>query len=104
VCRELTKLHEEIARGPLATLITHFHEAPRGELTLVIEGARGLPAAPVEEAPATPLDIDVEIDQRLARGLSVREVAREIAPLAGLERREAYKRVVARRSLNTSSD
>lgn len=104
VCRELTKLHEEIARGPLATLCTHFHEAPRGELTLVIEGARGLTAAVVEDAPAAPLDVDAEIDERLARGLSVREVAREIAPLASLDRREAYKRVVARRRVDTSSD
>lgn len=37
VCRELTKLHEEIFRGTVREAITHFGE-PRGEFTLVIEG------------------------------------------------------------------
>jgi len=39
VCRELTKLHEEIARGPLSALVERFtRRAPKGEATLVIAG------------------------------------------------------------------
>ncbi len=38
VCRELTKLHEEVFRGRLSEALAHFQE-PRGEFTLVIEGA-----------------------------------------------------------------
>lgn len=38
VCRELTKLHEEVYRGDAASALEHF-EAPRGELTLVLGGA-----------------------------------------------------------------
>lgn len=38
VCRELTKLHEEILRGQVGQAIEHFQE-PRGEFTLVIGGA-----------------------------------------------------------------
>ena len=37
VCRELTKLHEEIFRGTVSQAMAHF-TAPRGEVTLVIEG------------------------------------------------------------------
>ena len=73
VCRELTKLHEEVARGSLAELCERFSETPRGELTLVIEGARepavgqddedeGVVASPV------PLDADALMDAR-SRGL-----------------------------------
>lgn len=40
VARELTKLHEEVARGNLETLAERFREGARGEITLVIEGAR----------------------------------------------------------------
>ena len=51
VCRELTKLHEEIWRGPISGAIAHFAE-PRGEFTLVIEGG----AAP-SAADAAPVDV-----------------------------------------------
>jgi 16S rRNA (cytidine1402-2'-O)-methyltransferase len=41
VCRELTKLHEEVLRGPLASLAQHFAEVePRGELVVVVGGNR----------------------------------------------------------------
>jgi len=39
VCRELTKTHEEIVRGPLVDLAEHFAEGARGEITVVVEGA-----------------------------------------------------------------
>ena len=37
VCREMTKLHEEVFRGTVSEAIEHF-EQPRGEFTLVVEG------------------------------------------------------------------
>jgi len=37
VCREMTKLHEEIFRGPLSAAVRHFNR-PRGEFTIVIQG------------------------------------------------------------------
>jgi len=98
VCRELTKLHEEVARGTLAELGARFAEAPRGELTLVVEGAReSIDAPATEPVKAAALDPDALIDARLAQGLGVREIARELAAEHGLDRREAYKRVVQRR-------
>jgi len=103
VCRELTKLHEEVARGTLAELCARFDEAPRGELTLVIEGARDESASSdddsEDDAPAVvvPVDPVALMDARLATGLGAREVAKELASALGIDRREAYKRVVAHR-------
>ena len=37
VCRELTKLHEEVFRGPVSLAVAHFQK-PRGEFTIVIQG------------------------------------------------------------------
>ena len=45
VARELTKLHEEVFRGSLSEAIDRFEE-PRGEVTLVIEGASARPPEP----------------------------------------------------------
>jgi len=41
VCRELTKLHEEVFRGPASLAVAHFQK-PRGEFTLVIQGTGDL--------------------------------------------------------------
>ncbi|MDB4988903.1 MAG: rRNA small subunit methyltransferase [Myxococcaceae bacterium] len=96
VCRELTKLHEEVARGTLHELSERFSAAPRGELTLVIEGLRESPDASDDEAPE-PVPVVVDpialMDARLASGLGVREVAKELAALLGIDRREAYRQV-----------
>ncbi|MFT3921137.1 MAG: 16S rRNA (cytidine(1402)-2'-O)-methyltransferase [Myxococcales bacterium] len=104
VCRELTKLHEETARGSLAELVAHFTEQePRGEITLVIEG-HGVSAEESDAAELDPeleaaeaLDIEASIRERLARGLGAKEIARELATLHGLDKRELYARVVALR-------
>ena len=105
VCRELTKLHEEVARGSLAELIAHFTEQePRGEISLVIEGhgfgaeAREEEEADAELEAAVEHDIETSIRERLARGLGAKEIARELASLHGLDKRDLYARVVALRA------
>jgi 16S rRNA (cytidine1402-2'-O)-methyltransferase len=50
VCRELTKTHEEVRRGPLADLVAWAAEGIRGEVTIVVAGA--VPAAAVADDPA----------------------------------------------------
>src|SRR5438270_2706924 len=49
VCRELTKLHEEVVRGPAAAVADRFAEPPRGEITLVVGPGAGA-GADVEAA------------------------------------------------------
>src|SRR5436309_1915143 len=78
VCRELTKTHEEIRRGPLASLAEWAAEGVRGEITLVVAGAV---AAPVE--------------------LSTDELAGAVAAeeAAGATRKDAIRAVVVRTGL-----
>jgi 16S rRNA (cytidine1402-2'-O)-methyltransferase len=93
VARELTKLHEEVARGTLAELAEHFADEARGEFTLVIEGDSG------EEAPAEArLDeagVEDEIRRQLDAGRRPREIAAEMAAASGIPRRVVYARVLS---------
>jgi 16S rRNA (cytidine1402-2'-O)-methyltransferase len=86
VARELTKLHEEIARGTLDALAARFAEGARGEVTLVVagaedgEGAREEPEEPLEE----------ELRRRLEVGEAPTSIAREVARARGLRRADVY--------------
>ena len=86
ICRELTKLHEEVRSGDLASLAEHYSGAAetRGELVIVV----GPP--PREQAP----DLDTLLRPALAR-LSVKEAVAEIAAVTGRPRREIYQRALA---------
>lgn len=97
VCRELTKLHEQVARGALSTLAAQFAGEVRGEITLVVEGAREKDKASEQAEAEAALDVPAWLREREARGLGVREVARELAELLKIDRREAYRRVLAAR-------
>ena len=89
VCRELTKLHEEIFRGTLSDAIDHFAE-PRGEFTLVIEGAGDAKPKP-EEA----IDIDRALLELKSRGVRAREAVQQVTQRSGLSHREVYRRWLA---------
>lgn len=82
VCRELTKLHEEIFRGTVRQAQQHFTQ-PRGEFTLVIEGVH----APTK----SDSDIEAELRRLRERGLSGREAASQVARAHGLPRRRVYQ-------------
>ena len=89
VARELTKLHEEIRRGPLAALAAHYGAAgePRGEIVILV-GAAGAAEAVSEEALAEEL--------RAALGaLSVKDAAAAVAARHGLPRRQVYALALA---------
>jgi 16S rRNA (cytidine1402-2'-O)-methyltransferase len=92
VARELTKLHEEIARGSLGELADRFGEGTRGEVTLVIGGAPGGEVADRDEEA-----LDAEIRRLVAAGKPAREIAAELAPRWQLPKREVYARAVAAR-------
>lgn len=85
VARELTKLHEEHARGTLAELVEWAATAtPKGEIVLVVEGA---PA----RAEATDDDIVAALGVALGAGRSRRDAADEVAAALGVGRRRAYQ-------------
>lgn len=89
VCRELTKLHEEVRRGILADLAAHYAEAgaPKGEAVVVI-------GPPLAEAPPAVEDLDALIREALLKGDSVRDVASHLAATHDLKKKAIYARAV----------
>jgi 16S rRNA (cytidine1402-2'-O)-methyltransferase len=87
--RELTKLHEEIARGTLIELSKRFAEGARGEFTIVVAGASAAKAALSAD------EVDAAIRALVAEGQSSKEISDRLATAAGLPKREVYARAVA---------
>ncbi len=79
VARELTKLHEEVARGTLGELAERFGEGGRGEFTLVIEGGEE-GAEAKHPKPLLAEEIDDEVRALLEQGRRPRQIAALLAP------------------------
>ena len=85
VCRELTKLHEEIWRGTISGARDHFAEVePRGEFTLVIGGASQ------EHVRWEKARVRDALEELLAEGLARPAAARRVAAASGWSRGEVY--------------
>jgi 16S rRNA (cytidine1402-2'-O)-methyltransferase len=85
--RELTKLHEEHARGTLGELADRYEAAPpRGECTLVIAGGR---------ADEPTVDIEAELRALLAQGLGPKDAAARLVVRTGKPRRVLYQLALA---------
>ena len=87
VARELTKVHEEIARGTLLALAERFAGGARGEVTLVVAGASE--EAALQELAVEPLEH--ELRRRMEAGEAPSAIAREVARARGLMRAEVYE-------------
>jgi 16S rRNA (cytidine1402-2'-O)-methyltransferase len=89
VCRELTKLHEEVRPAPLPELARHYAKEAetRGEIVLVI-------APPLQEAQPDEAAVDDLLRQAFVR-VSVKDAVSEVAAATGLSRREVYQRALA---------
>jgi 16S rRNA (cytidine1402-2'-O)-methyltransferase len=87
LCREITKVHEETARGALKELAARFSGEVRGEITLVL--------GPVQAVASTleTRDLDAAIKRALDAGLSARDAATAVAAVLELPKREVYQRV-----------
>jgi 16S rRNA (cytidine1402-2'-O)-methyltransferase len=83
ICRELTKLHEEIFRGHVTEALERFVE-PRGEFTLVIEGA------PLEAVQISDDELRSRLRHLLESGASARDAAAEVARTMATPRRKVY--------------
>ena len=84
VCRELTKLHEEVFRGTISQAIDRFTE-PRGEFTLVIEGKRE------EKTQKSNKIIEKRLRNMYQNGVKAKEAIASVAGETGLSRRELYR-------------
>ncbi len=87
IARELTKLHEEFWRGSIEDAIAYFTiQAPRGEFTLVLEGAK------LSLKPVWTEDVILqELQNLIESGVSRSEASRQLAELADLSRRQVYQ-------------
>ena len=84
VVRELTKLYEEVWRGPLGDAAAHLGAAEaRGEHVLVVEGR--------PPRPASDDDVRAAVQERIGAGLSKKDAAAEVAELLGVPKRRAYE-------------
>ncbi|KRF37019.1 16S rRNA (cytidine(1402)-2'-O)-methyltransferase [Nocardioides sp. Soil805] len=88
VCRELTKTHEEVRRGPLADLVSWAADGVRGEVTIVVEGA-----APAAEVGSDPDSLRAAVADEEAAGATRKEAIADVARRAGLPKREVYAAV-----------
>jgi 16S rRNA (cytidine1402-2'-O)-methyltransferase len=82
VCRELTKVFEEVVRGPAAEVATRFVQPPKGEITLVVGPAAARPADEGEALAA--------VAELAAAGLPRRQAAALVSRLTGVPRNRLY--------------
>ncbi len=86
VCRELTKTHEEVVRGPLADLVAWAADGVRGEVTVVVQGATGGPSVAPD-----PDSLRAAVAQREEAGMGRKEAIVQVAKAAGLPKRDVYQ-------------
>ena len=92
LCRELTKLHEEIRRTTLGEAEEYYREnPPKGEFVLVVRGA-----PPKREEEATLEDGQALVEELMAQGTSQRDAVKQAAKTLGLSRNQLYDAVVGK--------
>ena len=93
LCRELTKLHEEIRRCTLAEAAEYYEtNAPRGEYVLVVAGAR-----PAASASLTLEEGAAQVLALVEAGTRLKDAAREVAEHTGLSKNDLYAAALERR-------
>ena len=90
LCRELTKLHEEVLRTTLGEAAAYYAEhAPRGEFVLIVEGAAPLAPEAVSEADALEA-----VRAIIGQGLSRKDAVRRVSEQTGIPKNELYNAAV----------
>ena len=90
LCRELTKLHEEVRRMTLGEAAAYYEETPpRGEFVLVVAGAE----EKAEEGCTFEAALDL-VRARMAEGLSTKDAVKQVAKLTGFAKNLLYDAVV----------
>ena len=83
LCRELTKLHEEVIRGRAADVLIDIADGVRGEIALVVSGTDGPGVEPV--------DVVERVSELVTQGMRGKDAAAQVAKTAGLKTREVYE-------------
>ena len=90
VVRELTKIHEEVVRGSLSQILSHFESnEPRGEFVIVVEGSKN--KAPSEEKQnLAELSVEEHVNYYIKQGQSRMQAMKSAARDRGMSKREIY--------------
>lgn len=92
ICRELTKLHEEIYRGRISEALDFFVDnRPRGEFVLVIEGKSDEDIKAEKEALWSDLTIREHLLKVIEEGVDKKEAIKLVAKERGIAKKEVYK-------------
>jgi 16S rRNA (cytidine1402-2'-O)-methyltransferase len=92
ICRELTKLHEQILRVSLDEAIEYYSEKDiKGEFVLIVEGKREEEILEEERAKWEALSIEDHIKNYISEGLSKKEAIKKVAKDRKLSKSEIYK-------------
>ena len=91
LCRELTKLHEEVVRTTLGQAITHYQEnPPKGEFVLILAGAQPVqPELPDEQ------DAAARVKQLMEEGLSRKDAIKQTAKELNMPKNAVYDAALA---------
>ncbi|MFC1919045.1 16S rRNA (cytidine(1402)-2'-O)-methyltransferase [Chloroflexota bacterium] len=84
VCRELTKIHEEVFRGRISQAIERFVK-PKGEFTLVVEGKKQ------KQKPQLTENVEQQLHQMRISGVTAKEAVARVSGETGLSKKELYR-------------
>jgi len=84
VCRELTKIHEEVFRARVSQAIDYFTQ-PRGEFTLIIEGKGEQPKPQLTE------DVERQLKRMRQSGMTAKEAIGGVARETGIAKKTLYR-------------
>ncbi len=91
LCRELTKLNEEVLRMTLSEAVDYYRERePRGEYVLVVEGCTEIGKA----AEMSPLSIVEQVEAYIASGMSKKDAIKQVAKERGLPKNDVYQEMI----------
>ena len=94
VCRELTKLHEEVFRGTAAQALEHF-DSPRGEVVVVVQGSQTVSSSQAGAEAGDEVATDEELRRRLSglrrAGVGAKDAVAQIAESTGLAKNRVYR-------------
>ena len=92
LCRELTKIHEEVIRGTIDEMIDiHKNKEPRGEYVIVIEGRSEEELKKERALEWEGLSIDEHVEMMIKSGVSKMDAMKIVAKERGISKREVYK-------------
>ena len=90
ICRELTKIHEEVIRTTITGAIEKYEAvSPKGEFVLVIEGK-----PKEDESPDTIQDAVAQVNELISKGIRAAEACKQIAKITSFSKGELYSRIL----------